>query len=252
MNHALVRASWVRSGGLGSPSRFAPRITLVCAALLMFGLVGCWCLLPREPGLRQAARFPQGLATEASQFDCFSRPAVAAAILEHEADRLVADYREWHEDQDAQAGLALSRVIPASQAATSKGGPVNERPVPAAVRTAATMRALEELEGRIRRLHRHVAVELLRIYSESENPEGYLDHYLYLIREAADDREADTAAGIIWRLRLALAWSEQCGRADEVLDAVQHVTRFQRQAGAAELQHALGVLMDERLATSRP
>ncbi len=92
MKHALPRAFVAQSDEPGGrPRPLERRTALIYCAVLLLLLAACWCLWPGVSGPRGSVTFSSTLRAEPPQLDCFSRPAVAVAILEREVDRTVAN-----------------------------------------------------------------------------------------------------------------------------------------------------------------
>jgi hypothetical protein len=148
----------------------------LCLALL--GALG-WEL---AKGGSQRAGSPivsSALAAEVPQFDCFSSPSIALAILQKEGTRL---FSKFTEARDAEGALKAARN---SDQDSSRFGYIHAAaPAGDPDSTTAAVRAIEDLEASLARLQRDVTHELLDIYEQENQPEKFLNLYLKLLRTA--------------------------------------------------------------------
>jgi hypothetical protein len=164
--------------------------------------------------------------------DGFSRPSIASAILQLEAERLLSEYVELR-DQEWYQSLPGSPVRLGAQLALGPGYLSGTMPRGGSAKTAKAIEALEELEATVSRLQCDLERKLLVVYSQNDLPDKFLDHYLEFLREPPDGDP------VLYAVQ-ALEWSRPCGRTGEVLDALEHLSRFQPQRkDAAQLRAAL-------------
>jgi hypothetical protein len=166
--------------------------------------------------------------------DGFSRPAIAGAILQLEAERLFSEYLELH-DQEWPPSPPGSPVRLGPQPAPGQGHAGDEEPQRGSAKTARAIEVLEELDATVSRLQCDLECKLLTVYSQNHLSDKFLDHYLLLLRERPDEDAALYAAQ-------ALKWSRSCGRTGEILDALEHSSRFRPQDKDAA---ALRATLDE-------
>jgi hypothetical protein len=95
-------------------------------------------------------------------------------------------------------------------------------------RVAAAIKEMEELYSRVAALKSDLDNKLMTLYYADEKPGKFLDRYLSLLKEAPEGNV------VVWA-RHALECSQQCGRNEEVYDALWHVTRFRPELKTASL-----------------
>jgi hypothetical protein len=205
--------------------RTLPELTLASAVMMGWCLTKSW----REsaPGWNRTG--PP--TTDSLQFDCFSEPSVAVGILRREAERSFSDVlqliqleQESHDDR-----------LPVGPSTDSCEGPgfvqrnqVFEESGQSPARVAAAIKEMEELYSRVAALKSDLDNKLMTLYYRDEKPGKFLDRYLSLLKEAPEGNV------VVWA-RYALECSQQCGRDEEALDALRHVTRFRPELNTASL-----------------
>ena len=173
---------------------------------------------------------------EVPQFDCFSRPAIAAAILRQEADRCVLEYeggRDLKNSLDAKQLAAedfgnlasqVDRTVETKGAKLSRTAS-NQKDVPT--------KTVEELDRTITELKNDLDRKLMLLYFEKNLSNQFLNLYLNQAQGAPDGNT------VVWA-RYALECSRTCGRTMEVLDAMHHLNRFRQEVkGLKGLQAVL-------------
>jgi hypothetical protein len=204
---------------------------LVALPLLLLGAAG-WRLLAFGWGAGQSSSVAYALRTEVPQLDSFSRPSIASAVLQLEAERLFAEYVALY-DQEWRPGPPGSPARRGAQLAPGQGQTGGEKPQQGSAKTATAIEALEELDATVGRLQCDLERKLLAAYAQNHLSDKFLDHYVLLLRERPDG-----AAGLY--AAQALAWSRSCGRTGEVLEALKHLNRYQpHRKDAAVLRAAL-------------
>jgi hypothetical protein len=163
---------------------------------------------------------------DAVQLDSFSEPAVAMSILKRYVENLYAAcaLREnaanealWPAESTHVARTGANSVnceaAEPSSVQAERGRDGQSRGDPAEG-------ALAELQGRIRALHGELLQKSLLIHFHQRDWRSFLDAYLDLLEVAPEHSDV-----VLWG-RAALACAGNCGRTDEVLDALRHFTRF--------------------------
>ncbi len=205
------------NGRLGRQFLAAARSWLILLPLLALMCPGS---TPRF-GLDRLADSNGVWDTDLPQLDSFSEPAVAAAILQQQVRNLCQTYLLTNKPGAMTAGTSSTRT-----GAGSKGQAPNQPDVFTDGRRNGTkpldQESLWGLDGRLRALRRESLQHLLAIHCQTRSWNDFVDTYLELLAVAPD-----RAATRCWTLE-ALNCSRRCGRTDEVLDALQHVTRFSK------------------------
>jgi len=214
MSTMLQIARWLRT---------LPAPTLALAIMMCWCLAMSWREWPNRSGPR-ARDFPQ--------FDCFSEPSVAVGILRSEAERTFSDVlqaieleQESHDDRlpagpsiDCREGTGL---IQRKQ--------VFEESVPSPARVAAAVKEMEELYLRVAALKSDLDRKRMTLYFLDHRSDKFLNSYLNLLEEAPDDGNV-----VVWA-RYALKCSQECGRKEETLDALRHMTCLRPELNTASL-----------------
>jgi hypothetical protein len=156
-----------------------------------------------------------------SPLDSFSEPAIAAAILKQEAEKLLFEYTEARND----ASTPDASVVEGFQHAASQGQPATNPIhfagfVRGSALDAARIRPLEKLQGTVQNLNVELYQELLVVYAENHFDNELVDTFLRFLRVAPECPE------VLQWVRTALDSSQPCGRTEEVQDALQHTLRF--------------------------
>jgi hypothetical protein len=142
------------------------------------------------------------------ELDSFSKPSLAVAILKQEAGR--------------RFYACMERQPPVPDQGPSDGSRA------AAALQAPGIQPLAKLRQQTRELNVDLDSMLLNACDEKGLWNAYLDCYLQLLQGASE------APLVLNCARNALLISDKCGRTEEVLDAMRHVTRFHRQLKTAE------------------
>jgi hypothetical protein len=160
-------------------------------------------------------------SNELPQLDSFSEPAVAAAILQRQVRSLFQGYLLTNRAGAIAAEISATRTVADSndQAPKQHGVAANGRRNEARPLNQSSLWALDK---RLRALRSESLENLLVIHCQQCSWNDFLDAYLELLAVAPD-----RAAARCWT-REALNCSRACGRTDEVMDALQHVTRFSK------------------------
>jgi hypothetical protein len=165
------------------------------------------------------------VAGDVFPLDCFSRPGIAASILQRETQRCYCEFIELR-DIDWYARLQPPASPP-------KAGETGFRPTAAPDTTpsssgaplATAVKKLEDLDGLVTQLDRDLDTKLMTIYSATSQPDRFLDCYLSILAKPLDGRDVDL------QTRCALQCAQNCGRTAEVVDALQHFLRFHSDLG---------------------
>jgi hypothetical protein len=171
------------------------------------------------------------------ELDSFSQPALAIAILQQHVRKLFLTYALTNEPPPAVGttnGWAVT--ITNSQRPKQLDRSSGVRQGPQSGEQGSCLDSLQALDGRLRALRTDLLHHLMVLQYRNRSWNEFLDTYLEILAMAPEK------AGIAPWARSALACSQTCQRTDEVLDALQHVARFSKDARtAARLQ---GVLED--------
>ena len=165
------------------------------------------------------------------ELDSFSKPSIATAILKQEARRLfLACNDQQHElEEAAEVGLG-SAHRPRQPGGRQPPGP-GQAPSDGCSRAAAlgvpAMQPLARLGQQTQELNIDLDGDLMVIYYRNRSWNACLDCYLQVLQGAPENPLV-----LSWA-QTALAISESCRRTDEILDAMQHVTRFHRELKTA-------------------
>ncbi len=155
--------------------------------------------------------------------DSFSEPAVAAAVLQQHVRNLYFAF--CLDDEGTNAVLRAGRGRPQGRARTPpdyqrlKALPMFSRDW-RRIDRSSSRESLLELHDLTRALERDLLQTLLVVRFESQSWNEFLDCYLELMALAPERVELSS-----WTAP-ALLCAEDCGRTQEVLDALQHITRF--------------------------
>jgi hypothetical protein len=193
-------------------------------------LPSVWLLAVVGYQTSQSWKLSSALSDEACELDSFSKPSLAAAILKQEAGRLFSAYLEQEEIRKAAELRPGSgrrpRPTANRQPPGPDQGPSNGRSTAAALEAPA-IQSLASLRREAQRLNIDLDRMLLNIYYENRSWNAYLDCYLGLLQAAPENPLVLSCA------KTALLVSRESGRTDETLDAMQHLTRFPRDARTA-------------------
>lgn len=211
--------------GLTRLGRLAFGFSLVLAVAAGWGLGAGW-LEFRETSMSAE------LAGELPEFDSFSRPEIAAAVLEQEARRAYSDCVDAREIQ-WQRNVHLSKCSP--RVLRSSIVPCADN-TNAAARLRAAEASLQRLQARVALVKLNLDREMLAVCENHRRQNEFVDRYLVFLREAP------SLEVILWA-GCALNAAEQCGRKDELVGALQQEARFRPEArDRADLQRNLGQL----------
>lgn len=200
--------------------------TLLLAVLLAWELCGI------RFGVARVSRS----SGDIPQLDSFSEPAVAIAILQQHVQNLYfAPARDFNGTNEVlrprEAASNFSAwVSPGNQNFAAppffSSGSQKSEPDP-------NRQSLSELHGRLSALQAQLLQNLLALHYQNHSWNDFLDCYLQLL-------VAQPEQVVCSWTRSALACSPICGRTDEILDALQHFTRFSKDTNAvARLQVVL-------------
>src|SRR5262249_5174898 len=136
------------------------------------------------------------------------------AVLKQEAQRLMEDYMlERHQRLE----LAETRKPVQGQSRP------NPELVPSAVECSAaaplTIKPIEELDREVQRLSRDLDHKLILVYYQNRLWNEFLDRYLDCLHAEPQSEVVETWA---W---CALESSQNSGRADEIMDRLEHLAR---------------------------
>src|SRR5678815_3162230 len=150
------------------------------------------------------------------QFDCFSRPSIAFAILHREAERSFAASVQLIDfelaAQDSFSSIPSHTGLDNGIDAVHRNDAF-ERSRNGSVRVAAALKEIEELRSRAAGLKDDLDRKLMVLYSRNALSNQFLDCYLNLLPHAPDGEI------VLWA-RSALECSLRCGREEEVMDAM--------------------------------
>ena len=197
----FLHSSWV----------LAPLAVLVPLALSL--AAGRWSPAHRLGTSRE-------VAGDVFPLDCFSRPGIAASILQRETQRCYCEFIELR-DIDWYARLQP----PASPLKAADNGfrptaDIDANTSSSGARLATAVKKLEDLDGMVTQLGRDLDTKLMVIYSATSQPDRFLDCYLSILAKPLDGQDVDL------QTQWALQCSQKCGRTAEVVDALQHFIRF--------------------------
>ena len=156
------------------------------STVLLVGVLGILCV----GGLGIARHFsaPSRFSDTVPELDSFSEPQIAIAILNQHAQNIFWTYCNLTE--------------PSCQ-------PVRLQQVD----------QIRSLYNQVQTLNQNLTSELMLIYAESGDWKEFLDCYLKLLSEAPDPNEY----GLVLWTPCALEHSGDCGRTEEVLEALRQV-----------------------------
>jgi len=221
MNTKAVK-SWWRGERTLTGSR-----TLFCLLLLLI----VWHLAGLGYRTSGSSKLSIALGDDVHEFDSFSRPSIAAAILKQEAGRLFVACAEQQGELGEAGELGLGSVHqPRATASRHPPGPDKGRSdghSTAGVPQAPAIQPLASLRQENQELGIDLDRKLIAVYYQNCSWNACLDCYLHLLQGAPENPVV-----VCWA-RTALLVSEKSGRTDEVLDAMQHVTRFHRDVKTA-------------------
>lgn len=155
----------------------------------------------------------QGMKTspgeEIPELDSFAQPDLALSVLKHHAQNLFFAYT-------------------VGETSTNHGWPPGEGPLAAPSWRGERREGGDDsarlplcaLRPGIRDLYEDLLVKLLAVHYQKQSWNEFLDCYLELLAVAPGN------LGLVTWTRSALACSASCGRTNELLDALNHFTRF--------------------------
>lgn len=155
------------------------------------------------------------------QVDSFSEPAVAAAILQKHVRNLFEACLLTHKPGATRMGRSGTGTGAESNSQIPNGPDVSADARWDSARSSDEQ-SLGALDRRLRALRSESLQSLLVIHCQNCSWNDFLDTYLELLAVAPDK-----AATRCW-MREALNCSLNCGRTEEVLDALRHATRFSK------------------------
>jgi len=157
----------------------------------------------------------------ASSLDSFSEPATAAVILKRQAESLLLDYTE--------ARNAASEVAPTYLPNHREVDSHNKVPQEytgfagfgrGSASEVSRIQPLEQLHATMQDMTIDLDQKLLVVFSENHFENQLLDRFLQFLQEAPE-----RPAVLEWVNR-ALDYSRDCGRTEELEDALEHTVRF--------------------------
>jgi len=179
------------------------------------------------------------LRNEPIPLDSFSKPALACAVLKQEAELLMQAYLESRDEIAAARWLKAAGEAPS---APGSGAGQETRGLGSMGHLTGSeipeVQSLRALDARVQDLQRDLSVSLLAVYLDHGWWSAYVDRYLQVIRESPQRDE------VTHYVRSALECAGKCGRAEEVLDALQHIVRFHPELRTAGL--LVEVLAEQR------
>ena len=152
------------------------------------------------------------------QLDSFSPPSVALAILKREAHQLLVacvQKRERTETPHLPRPAAATSTSAGDRASLDPSTETALRPQLEAAITSVT-----RLDAQIKDLSFELDCRFLAIAFENRRYHEFVDHYLHLVLEAPGRAEV-----LLWWSQ-ALDCAQECGRTEELTDALRHVIRF--------------------------
>ncbi len=192
---------------------------------------------------------PGDLMEEPADFDSFSEPSVACAVLKQQAERLLLEHRkEWDWQRSSPN---LRNEAGAERAAGSKAGQRTDRLTASARRSQPpSIESLHGLDVQVQAVQLSLARKLLVVYADHEMWDEFVDCYLQLLWERP------VHDGYFLFIPFALECSEKCGRAEELADALRHIVRFHPEIKSSnylkaslaewEAKHPPGVALNKR------
>ncbi len=175
------------------------------------------------PRFGTAAKSSALWSEDVPALDSFSEPAVATAILQQRVRNLYFTYCLG--DEETNAVLRTLGNAPRFRAA-GPTAPQNSAAAPMSSRDgqkgdrASSRASLLELHALARGLQGDLLETLLAVHFENQAWNEFLDCYLELLAVAPGRVELSSWANA------ALLSARNCGRTDELLEALRHFTRF--------------------------
>jgi hypothetical protein len=176
-----------------------------------------------EAALKAILSFGLGSASgdSVSDVDSFSQPAIAAAVLKHEAGLLSLAYGESrHSAKKPETGP----VEPYAPNTNEVHHAPNQSQGIALATSPASQ--IERLHAAIQELNVDLDWQLMAMHFTDQSWNEFLDCYLRLLTAAPGKANA------LWA-RSALECSQRCGRTREVVDSLEHLVRFHSEIKAA-------------------
>jgi hypothetical protein len=146
------------------------------------------------------------------QFDSFSESALATAVLKREAESLLFAYTQSR-DFGLDAAYRLGAVQQSGASTADKSSIAASEGASAA--QASIILSLEQLRGEIHERETDLDRKLMMAYYQSDRWNDFLDQYLRLSHESPRDSYVVEWAGC------ALGSARQCGRMDEIVQALE-------------------------------
>jgi hypothetical protein len=146
------------------------------------------------------------------------------AILKQEADRLLGDYiqkRRLEEDYSPEPSMEKVGSIPQQQARRDALSAIRQGSPPPV--DWSVVQPIQRLQSGIAALDADMDRKLMMVYFENHLWNKFVDRYLHLL-----ETEPQSNSIVMWG-QCALACSENCGRRQEVLDALNHFVRFHKE-----------------------
>jgi hypothetical protein len=204
----------------------------VCVCLLLLALL-VWRLKGYGFNLSHLSG-ASDLVDNTPLLDSFSEPSVGLAVLKQEAERLMSNYSQNRNEVEMYRSTQLSDS--AATGTKEVAGSVSSWL--AAVNSAAAqedsaLKRLEKLRTDVQELEVDLDWKLMTAYSQNDSCNEFLDCYLRLVHQAPERPWV-----LFWR-KYALECARNCGRAEEVTDALRHLLRFQQNLFSARERRAL-------------
>jgi hypothetical protein len=152
------------------------------------------------------------------RFDSFSEPSIAAAVLRQEADRLLGAYLQ-EDPQNLNFGPGSPNPTDPARPALGQC-PIERSP---------SIPAIQNLQKEVHALDSDLDRALMVIYFRERSWNNFLDCYLHFLQTDPQ------SAFVLILTRSALIGSENCGRTDEVLDALAHFTKLHGELKSTQL-----------------
>jgi len=162
-------------------------------------------------------RTANGEHEDPCDFDSFSEAGVAMTVINQEANRLLLAYTE------AQPAAQVEDPRLSGSESFSRDA------------LQVTAKAVAEMHQAVRGLSTGLDRRFLRVYSQQGAAEAFLDCYLALL-----NLDPGTPDVVTWEWS-ALNRSWECGRTEELVDALQHAIRFHPEL---KTSHGLGETLD--------
>lgn len=203
----------------------------VCVCLLLLALLA-WRLTGYGFHLSHSSE-ASDLVGDTRLLDSFSQPSVGLAVLRQAAEQSFLAFHEHHaEVQASHLAALLDSPAPGAEAGSASVNSSPETSNRATRPEISALKRLAKLQAEVHALDIDLDCKLLGVYCRSDSRKEFLDCYLRTLQQAPE------------RPWMPYRWyavesAQNCGRAEELADALRHVLQFQSHSYGAGTRIAM-------------